>query len=217
MKSNNRGHKTSLIIIKIFGGLAVLLLAGFYYYVDHNFKTAPVEKISIEMAAASSSILSESNSSEKKDSGASTLKNTIVTAYIKSIDANTVTLDYFDLLGGEAAEKAVVEDGYCTKEEVANYRCFNNGVVYFRNRNPKLRTFKLSPDVQVLSATTLDGHDVTFDDSGYGTTKLPLSELIKKYSEAISNGQEADFSNTPYLITLDGQNSVIKIRERFRP
>ena len=48
---------------------------------------------------------------------------TVVTAYIKSINGNQITLDYIEILYGDEAKKALVADGKCTLDEITNNRC----------------------------------------------------------------------------------------------
>ena len=153
--------------------------------------------------------MSESGSGGKNEISKSTSTSTI-TAYIKNIDGNKITLDYFDLLGGDEARKAVVQDKKCTQKQIdENDGCFPNGVVYFRNRNPKLRILTISSDIQIYRSTA-------FDKSSDGTAEILLQELRREYSGRVYSDLEK-FVNLPYKITLNNKGEVMKIEEIFRP
>lgn len=128
------------------------------------------------------------------------LENIVTPAYIESIENNKITLDYFETLGGEAAEKAVVEDGVCTQQEIDDHDgCFPNGVWYDRNKNTKLRTFELSPNVVITTATA-------FSLAPNGIKNISVEELKR----------DRVLMSSPYQITIkDGV--VTKIFEIYRP
>jgi hypothetical protein len=177
--------------------------------------------LSGEVLVASSSILSESSLAGGKEIDAksvvattaiatSTPGTTIVTAYIKNINGDKITLDYFDLLGGEEAERAVVKDGKCTQKQIDEYDgCFPNGVVYFRNQNPKLRILTLSPEIKIYRSSA-------FDRSADGTAEVLLQELRRQYSREVYSDL-AKFVNLPYKVTLDTKGEVVRVEEIFRP
>jgi len=136
--------------------------------------------------------------------------STVVTAYINEINGDKITLDYFDLLGGKDAEKAKVADGKCTQQEIdSNDGCFPDGTVYFRNVNPKLRTFTLSPEARVFRTTA-------FDKNPNGTAEILLKEIKMEYANKIyRDGQNLVY--LPYKVTLNNKNEVVKLEEIFRP
>ena len=206
-KYQNR-YDNALIVFEIVSGLAVVILVGWYYFTPSSMKieNSQIKPLPAEMLVASSSILSESNVVKN----AVESKDTIVTAYIKEINGDKITLDYFDLLGGKDAEKAIVADGGCTQEEIDNNAgCFPNGTVYFRNKNPKLRTFTLSPETRIFRTTA-------FDKSSDGTAEILLKEIKMEYSNRIyRDGQNLVY--LPYKITLNSKNEIVKIQEIFRP
>lgn len=229
-KYNNREDK-ALIVFEVVGGLVVVILSALYYFLPDSMKTEP-SSVKLPQAAelvASSSILSESTgntlgtigtaggvstvgttaSSTVVAKDASIVKNTIVTAYIKGINGDKITLDYFDLLGGKDAMKAIVEDKKCTQQEVDSDRCFNNGVVYFRNQNPKLRTLTLSPETEIYRTTA-------FDKSPDGAAKISIQELTREYLSRIYNEGQS-LITWPYRITLNSNDEVVKIEEIYRP
>ena len=134
------------------------------------------------------------------------LENIVTTAYIVSIENNKITLDYIEILSGEAAKKAVVEDGVCTQEQVdTDNHCFNNGVRYDRNQNPKLRTFELAPNVIITTASA-------FATVSNGIKNISADELKRDY---IWN-RDGKISSPPYTVII--KNSVVtKIVEIYRP
>ncbi len=131
-----------------------------------------------------------------------------VTAYITSIEGGSITLDHFDLLEGKSAFDAKVTDGECTPEDALGWEqelgspCFPNGVVYFRNKNTKLRTYKASPNVVVVRTSAFD----TSSD-GTGVAEVSLDELqrVDRYTEL------------PFRITLDADGVIVRMEELFRP
>jgi hypothetical protein len=206
-KYQNR-YDNALIAFEIVSALAVVILGGWYYFTPSSMKieNSQIKPLPAEILVASSSILSESNVVKKATSS----NDTIVTAYIKEINGDKITLDYFDLLGGDEAKKAIVEDGKCTQQEIdSDTGCFNNGIVYFRNQNPKLRILTLSPDVRTFRTSD-------FSKSSDGTTEILVKELKMQYSNKIYRDGQGVVS-LPYRITLNSDNEVIKIEEIFRP
>ncbi len=224
MNKYQERYENIFILIEIVSGLAVIILLSWYYFTPaKNVENSKIKPISAEMLVASSSILSESNavnnviaindatgSTPAKDAGLA--KDTIVTAYIKEINGDKITLDYFDLLGGKNAEKAAVADGKCTQQQIdsnSNDECFPNGTVYFRNQNPKLRTFVISPDARAFRTTA-------FDKSSDGTEEILRKEIKMEYVNMVyQDGQ--GILNLPYKVTLNGKNEVVKLEEIFRP
>lgn len=136
----------------------------------------------------------------------SSLENIVTPAYLKSIENNKITLDYFEILYGTAAEKAAVEDGVCTQREIDEHDgCFPNGDIYDRNRNTKLRTFELSPNIIITTATA-------FSSTQNGIRNISVEELKKDYIRKIGD----TVTSPPYQITVkDGL--VTKIVEIYRP
>lgn len=97
------------------------------------------------------------------------------TAYTVAINDNTITLDYFDIFSGEEAKKMMVADGECTQEQLVDENiCFPNGVIYFRNINPKLRTFKLASNT--IITVTDQKEDII------GTKQITVQDFKRDYS-----------------------------------
>lgn len=209
-KYKSKEYDWDMVAFEVVCGLIALVFFGAYYFVPHtrNKENSSIQLISAELLVASSSILSESGLANQKD--VNNVVATTVTAYIKNINGNKITLDYFDLLGGDEAKKAIVQDGKCTQKQIdEDTGCFNNGVVYFRNQNPKLRVLTLSPDIKVYRTTA-------FDKSVDGTAEILLRELRREYSGEVYSDLKK-FVNLPYKVTLDGKGEVVKIEEIFRP
>lgn len=68
----------------------------------------------------------------------------LLAAYSKG-GKNYIDVDYIEWLHAEAALTAMVQDGYCTS--VNECEVYPNG--YHRNRNPRVRTFEVSPAVSI--------------------------------------------------------------------
>lgn len=132
-----------------------------------------------------------------------------ITAYVTSIDGGTITLDYFDLLGGEDAKKAIVSDGRCTQEEVNEESCFNDGVVYFRNKSPQLRTFKVSSTTQIIIKSA-------FDKNPTGIVNISLSTFKHEYID-ILDYQVTKAQSAPYVVSFNQNGEVSRVEEIFRP
>jgi hypothetical protein len=206
-----KDYDWGIVAFEVVCGLVALVIFGAYYFIPHtkNTETSAIKPISAETLIASSSVLSESELDGKNEISKSTSTST-VTAYIKNIDGNKITLDYFDLLGGDEAKKAVVQDKKCTQKQIdEDDGCFPNGVVYFRNQNPKLRILTLSPETKIYKSSA-------FDKSADGTAEILLQELRREYTSKVYSDLEK-FINLPYKITLNDKGEVIKIEEIFRP
>ncbi|MES2014272.1 MAG: hypothetical protein V4437_00460 [Patescibacteria group bacterium] len=130
---------------------------------------------------------------------------TTATGYIVSIDKDKVVVDYVDILYDKKALEALIADGYCAKGATQE-ECFPSVPIYDRNVNPTLRTFKMSPDVSILSdrgmETTVDKVLLAF--------KVPPSKFsVDKFPDR--------YFGYLYEITLNSKNEVSKIEGIFRP
>lgn len=198
-------NKQRIVIVIL--SIIILMLLGTSYYFYQKSEQSGIEYISVDNedeltnneTTSTSSIPNKSESSE-------VTKETSVTAYITSIEGNKITLDYVDYLSGKEAEKAAIEDGRCNPEQIDSY-CFPNGTVYFRNNNPKLRTFEVSPTVQIKTATA-------FNRTPTGIAIISLAELKNILATQIQNETNM---YVPYTVTLSSNNQVTKIIEIFRP
>ena len=191
----NKTRTISIIVLVI----VIIIIAVSYSYHKKAYAPASSEGPVImgESGATSGGFI---NSNEK------VANVSVVTAYIKAIDGNKITLDYFDLLVGADARKSIVQDGGCTQKQVDEHNgCFPNGELYFRNKNPQLRTFNLASNVQIIASTA-------FQKNPSGIVNLSLQELKADPTYVSAKGDTA-----PYRITLNDKNEVIKIEEIFRP
>lgn len=138
-----------------------------------------------------------------------TIVTEAVVAYIESIEGNKITLDYFDLLEGGEAEKAAVADGKCTQREIDEQSgCFSNGTLYFRNKNPKLRTFTMAQDVEVITASA-------FAEDPDGIINISIQDLKKDYVDIYT--PEGERLYIPYKVRFNSEGEVSVIEEIFRP
>lgn len=186
MSNNSRGF-SSLISTLVIAGLVVLV--GGYYLTKENGPGLSGR----EQAANENGEHVATTSSESDASTATPGKP--VTAYIVSIDSNTVVLDYVDALYGEAAIQAMITDGYCKKDE----ECHTGAPLYDRNVNPMTRTFALASDVQIASAR---GQVLTLQ--GLKEYGLAFETQGRRYGQL-------------FTISFNDKNEVSKIEGEFRP
>jgi hypothetical protein len=200
----------------------VFILAFFFFGNNHVlniFSKNESESFREDVASVSVDSASTTKKEERREtdksiivvkdkSSASSTQEETVTAYIASINDETITLDYFDLLEGKDAFEAKVADGVCTSESAIGWEqglgsdCFTNGVVYFRNKNNMLHVFKLSPDVVIIRTSAFDRNAET------GTAEVTVGDLQKLLEQS---------SEYPFLVTLDSNEVVARIEEIFRP
>ena len=114
---------------------------------------------------------------------------TTVTAYVEDATSDTVSLDYIAIYTGDAAIERMISDGLCPASEPQ--KCRLEKGVYYRNTDPTIRTFPLSPNIEALTWTG---------------TKYPLSNLKNRAP-----------NNTPYSVTIDSDDVVIKIKGIYKP
>lgn len=201
MKNSQKGS-TRLLIITVIA--LILIGGGTYLYLNNYSKTNNIPEIQIETISNTSNseteAESEANSNSNSNANSNTTSPTVVTAYIKSIEGNKITLDYFDSLSGEKALEAKIADGKCSKAEISENNCLPNDV-YDRNINTKLRTFNLSANVNITTATA-------FEKDPTGIVKITLEDLKNNYISKYT---------LPYKISIDSKGEVTNIEEIYRP
>jgi hypothetical protein len=113
---------------------------------------------------------------------------TVLTAYVTAATNDTVSLDNIAIYEGDAAVKQMAADGLCDAAKPRT--CTLDDGYYYRNTDPTLKTYPLSPNVYILTWTGGD---------------YPLSKL-KSHSP----------STTPYSVTIDNTGKVIIIKEIYK-
>lgn len=204
MNTQHRFSKIYTIIILIVIGLGCFYMITAYNKTGGQKKGTdsyrdPIEKQILEDD-------NESNNSKDVKISTKTLENIVTPAYIVLIEDNKVTLDYFEALSGDVAKKAAIEDGRCTQKEIDEHNgCFPNGDIYDRNKNSKLRTFELSPNVTITTASA-------FSTVPSGIKNISVTELKRDYIRQV----DGKTISPPYMVTI--KNSVVtEIVEIFRP
>lgn len=130
--------------------------------------------------------------------------------YIKKIYAKSgksyLNIDYIQWLSGDAAEKAMREDGECPKTG----ECIVYDDYYIRNQNPLIRTFEIYPDAKIVMQTygaeqtgiVGNNQEVTFD------------QFKNIFSSA--SGLNSHLKDVPYIVEISNQQ-IIKITEQYIP
>lgn len=111
-----------------------------------------------------------------------------MTVYIHEVSGDTIAVDNIAIYEGNLAITQMVRDGLCPASETK--KCNLEDGIYYRNTDPTLTWFTLASDVEVLKWT--------------GSI------------EYIANIKRDSPSNTPYRITLNNYNQVIKIQEIYK-
>jgi len=131
-------------------------------------------------------------------------------AFIKAIDLKDgkyfLTADSYNWLSGAEAEKAMREDGVCSKNP--NEECIVYNDYYIRNKDIKTETLEISPEVSLLMQTWTigqEGGDIQWDQP------VEFSEFIKVFDPK----SESRLKDVPYVIELNSDNAVVKIIEQY--
>ncbi|WP_167577933.1 hypothetical protein [Ammoniphilus sp. YIM 78166] len=114
-----------------------------------------------------------------------------------------VTIDYIQWFSGEAANRAMREDGKCKGFES---ECFAPNDFYIRNVNPKLRTFELSKKA-VIRLQTFGRKDGNF----YFDQKVSLDNFANHF-----NKNKQHQAHIPYWIELQS-GVIVKVTEQYVP
>jgi hypothetical protein len=197
MKNKQKGFLGIAIIIII----ALGLISGGIYY--STYRISKINESPTRINEGGSNI-STTTSPSQNDTPTYSTTTITVTAYIRSIEENKIVLDYIDLLEGKNAEDAKIADGLCTLKGIEqNSDCFPNGNIYYRNVNPTLRTFTLSPNVKITTA-------YAFEKNPTGIATISPQELKSEYIDT-------EMIYIPNRITINEKGEVIVIEQIFRP
>lgn len=114
---------------------------------------------------------------------------TTLTVYITEATLEYISVDNIAIYKDDAAVTQMIADGLCPAAEPQ--KCRLESGVYYRNTDPSIRSYALSPSVQVETWTG---------------TEYPLSQLVNKPA-----------NKTPYTITINNYGIITHIKEIYRP
>lgn len=124
--------------------------------------------------------------------------------YVKG-GKNYLEIDYIQWLTGDAAEKAMREDGECPKSG----ECIVLDDYYIRNVNPLIRTFEISPDVEIFMQTYGAG-----EPGGDISWNQPIS--FNQFRSIFDANRKPHLKNVPYIVEIQNQK-IIKVTEQYVP
>lgn len=129
--------------------------------------------------------------------------------YIKKVytqgGKNYLNIDYIQWLTGTEAQKAMREDGECPKTG----ECIVYDDYYIRNVNPLIRTYELTPDVEIVLVTYNLEQTGEIQDQ-----KVTFSQFKQIWSD--NDPDLAHLKNMPYHIEI-GNQKILKIKEQYIP
>jgi flagellar basal body-associated protein FliL len=125
--------------------------------------------------------------------------------YVKN-GKNYLDIDYIQWMAGDAAEKAMREDGECPKTG----ECIVYDDYYIRNQNPLIRTFEISPDVKIVMQT-YDAEQAGIIGNNQEITFDQLKNIFSSGSDLNSH-----LKDVPYIVEISNQQ-IIKITEQYIP
>ncbi|MDD5490039.1 MAG: hypothetical protein PHP25_05180, partial [Candidatus Moranbacteria bacterium] len=123
--------------------------------------------------------------------------------FIKKVYAkngkNYLDVDYIQWLTGAEAEKAMREDGRCPKTG----ECIVYDDYYIRNQNPLIRTFEISPDVEI----TMQTYEME------ATGQIHAQKInISQFSQIWNTSSISGMQIAPYHIGI-GNKKILEISE----
>jgi len=124
--------------------------------------------------------------------------------YVKG-GKNYLDIDYIQWLTGEAAEKAMREDGECPKTG----ECVVLNDYYIRNVNPLIRAFEISPDVEIFMQTYGAG-----EPGGDISWNQQIS--FNQFRSIFDTNRKPHLKNVPYIVEIQNQ-TIIKVTEQYVP
>lgn len=127
--------------------------------------------------------------------------------YIKKVYSrggkNFLDIDYIQWLTGTVAEKAKREDGLCPSKG----ECIVENDYYIRNQNPLIRTFEISPNVQITMRT----YNMEM------TGQIQAQKISSaEFSQIFSSSAWSHLKDAPYIVEISN-NQIIRITEQYIP
>lgn len=123
--------------------------------------------------------------------------------YAKS-GKNYLNIDYIQWLTGDAAEKALREDGQCPKSG----ECIVYDDYYIRNQNPLIRTFEIAPDVKIVMQT------YSAEQTGIVMNNEEIT--LDQFKNIFSSAAWSHLKDVPYIVEISNQQ-IVKITEQYIP
>lgn len=114
-------------------------------------------------------------------------------------------IDYIQWLAGDAAEKAMREDGQCPKSG----ECIVLDDYYIRNQNPLIRTFEILPDAQFLMQTYKLG-----ENGGDISWNQEIS--YNQFKNIFMTNLKPRLKDVPYIVEIQSQK-IVKVTEQYIP
>lgn len=129
--------------------------------------------------------------------------------YIKKVypqnGKNYLDIDYIQWLTGDVAEKAMREDGECPKTG----ECIVLDDYYIRNQNSLIRTFEISPDVQIFMQTYGIG-----EEGGDISWNQPIT--FNQLRRVFDTNSKPHLKSVPYIVEIQNKK-IVKITEQYIP
>lgn len=144
----------------------------------------------------------------------------LIDAYSKG-SKGYIDVDYVEWLHGAASLEAQVEDGQCISTNTQDCYDFPNG--YKKNRNLKIRTFEVSPDVYIEISGDIGFYinqiDQTQLENPFGRRMIISFEKLEDTVSKMKSYYEVTppFKQPKAFITIDVKNSLVtKIVEPYQ-
>ncbi|MDI6777730.1 MAG: hypothetical protein QMD77_00905 [Patescibacteria group bacterium] len=129
--------------------------------------------------------------------------------YIKKVyekgGKSYLNIDYIQWLTGDAAEKAMREDGECPKTG----ECIVLNDYYIRNVNPLIRTFEINPAAKIFMQTYSIG-----EAGGDISWNQPIT--YAEFKSIFTTNAKPRLKNVPYIVEIQNQK-IVKITEQYIP
>lgn len=129
--------------------------------------------------------------------------------YIKKVYEKSgksyLNIDYIQWLTGDAAEKAMRQDGECP----ATGECLVLNDYYIRNQNPLIRTFEIDPAATILMQTYSMG-----EAGGDIIWNQPIT--YAQFKSIFTNNAKLHLKDVPYIVEIQNQK-ITKITEQYVP
>ncbi len=123
--------------------------------------------------------------------------------YLKN-GKNYLDIDYIQWFTGDAAEKAMREDGECPKTG----ECEVLDDYYIRNVNPLIRTFEIAPDAQFLMQT--------YDMEATGVVGQNQPITLAQFKSIFTTNAKPHLRDVPYIVEVENQK-ITKVTEQYVP
>jgi hypothetical protein len=127
--------------------------------------------------------------------------------YVKKVHMsggkNYLDIDYIQWFMGDAAEKAMREDGECPKTG----ECEVLDDYYIRNANPLVRTFEISPDAVITMQT--------YNMEATGQIQSQVIS-INQFSQIWNTAAKPGLKSVPYIVEIENK-IITNITEQYVP